>query len=153
MKILSTVSLSVCISPFLNAALKFPKTTVFWLWIALVSTAIPVSRMGSEFMPPLYEGSLLYMPMTLPGRSPAKMREILQVTNRQLMAMPEVESGFRQGGTFQFGDRSRAAEHDRNMGRTETPRPMAAGMTPEKLIAEMDKTGSAGYAQCLGLSD
>jgi Cu(I)/Ag(I) efflux system membrane protein CusA/SilA len=49
-------------------------------------------------MPPLYEGSLLYMPMTLPAATPAKMREILQVTNRQLMSMPEVELAFGKAG-------------------------------------------------------
>lgn len=126
--------------PVLNAALQFPKATVFLAVIALISTAIPVSRLGSEFMPPLYEGSLLYMPMTLPGATPAKMREILQVTNRQLMAVPEVALAFGKAG------RSNSATDPAPLNMIETwvelkPRDQwRHGMTPEKLIAEMDKT-------------
>ncbi len=126
--------------PVLNVALKFPKATVFLALIALISTAIPVSRLGSEFMPPLYEGSLLYMPMTLPSATPAKMREILQVTNRQLMAVPEVALAFGKAG------RSNSATDPAPLNMIETwvelkPRDQwRRGMTPEKLIAEMDKT-------------
>ena len=50
----------------------------------------PLSKSGYEFMPPLYEGGLFYMPMTLPGVSITKAQEILQVTNRQIMKIPEV---------------------------------------------------------------
>jgi len=126
--------------PVLNAALKFPKITVLLAFITLLSTALPVSRLGSEFMPPLYEGSLLYMPMTLPGASPAKMREILQVTNRQLMAIPEVSHVFGKAG------RSNSATDPAPLNMIETwvelkPRDQwRHGMTPEKLIAEMDKS-------------
>lgn len=126
--------------PVLNAALKFPKATVLLAVIALISTALPVSRLGSEFMPPLYEGSLLYMPMTLPGATPAKMREILQVTNRQLMAVPEVALAFGKAG------RSNSATDPAPLNMIETwvelkPRNQwRRGITPEKLIAEMDKT-------------
>lgn len=125
--------------PVLNAALKFPKFTVLLALIALFSTAIPVSRMGSEFMPPLYEGSLLYMPMTLPAASPAKMREILQVTNRQIMTIPEVEYVFGKAG------RSNSATDPAPLNMIETwvelkPRDQwRSGMTPEKLVAELDK--------------
>ncbi|HBR69016.1 MAG TPA: hypothetical protein DEA55_06545, partial [Rhodospirillaceae bacterium] len=79
-------------------ALTFPKATVLLALAVLISTALPVSRLGSEFMPPLYEGSLLYMPMALPGASPSTMREILQVTNRQLMTVPEVALAFGKAG-------------------------------------------------------
>lgn len=126
--------------PILNAALKFRKTTVLLALVALISTAIPVSRMGSEFMPPLYEGSLLYMPMTLPGATPAKMREILQVTNRQIMSVPEVEFAFGKAG------RSNSATDPAPLNMIETwvqlkPREQwRPGMTPEKLIAELDRT-------------
>lgn len=125
--------------PVLNAALKFPKITVLLALLALISTAIPVSRMGSEFMPPLYEGSLLYMPMTLPAASPAKMREILQVTNRQIMTVPEVEYAFGKAG------RSNSATDPAPLNMIETwvelkPRDQwRSGMTPEKLVAELDK--------------
>ena len=126
--------------PVLNAALKFPKGTVLVALMVLVSTAIPISRMGSEFMPPLYEGSLLYMPMTVPSATPAKMREILQVTNRQIMSIPEVEHTFGKAG------RSNSATDPAPLNMIETwvelkPRDQwRSGMTPEKLIAELDKT-------------
>jgi len=107
---------------------------------ALISTALPVSRRGSEFMPPLYEGSLLYMPMTLPSATPAKMREILQVTNRQIMSVPEVEFAFGKAG------RSNSATDPAPLNMIETwvqlkPREQwRSGMTSEKLIAELDRT-------------
>lgn len=125
--------------PFLNAALKWRKTTMALALIALVSTALPASKLGSEFMPPLYEGGLLYMPMTLPGVSPAKVREILQVTNRQLMEVPEVKQAFGKAG------RSNSATDPAPLAMIETwvelkPRSeWREGMTPQKLIAEMDK--------------
>jgi Cu(I)/Ag(I) efflux system membrane protein CusA/SilA len=125
--------------PVLNAALNAPKVTVVLALLALVSTAIPISRMGSEFMPPLYEGSLLYMPMTVPSATPAKMREILQVTNRQIMSMPEVEHTFGKAG------RSNSATDPAPLNMIETwvelkPRDQwRSGMTPKKLIAELDK--------------
>ncbi len=125
--------------PFLNAALKWRKTTMALALIALVSTALPASRLGSEFMPPLYEGGLLYMPMTLPGVSPAKVREILQLTNRQLMEVPEVKQAFGKAG------RSNSATDPAPLAMIETwvelkPRSeWREGMTPQKLIADMDK--------------
>lgn len=125
--------------PFLNAVLKWRKTTMALALIALVSTALPASKLGSEFMPPLYEGGLLYMPMTLPGVSPAKVREILQVTNRQLMEVPEVKQAFGKAG------RSNSATDPAPLAMIETwvelkPRSeWREGMTPQKLIADMDK--------------
>ncbi len=125
--------------PVLNAALKFRKVTLAIGLIALVSTAYPVSKMGSEFMPPLYEGGILYMPMTLPGVSTAKAREILQVTNRQLMTVPEVKHAFGKAG------RSNSATDPAPLLMIETwvalkPRDeWREGLTPEKLIAEMDQ--------------
>ncbi|MCB1839876.1 MAG: efflux RND transporter permease subunit [Rhodospirillales bacterium] len=124
--------------PFLNAALKWRKTTIALAVIALISTALPAAKLGSEFMPPLYEGGLLYMPMTLPGVSTAKAREILQVTNRQLMTVPEVEQVFGKAG------RSNSATDPAPLAMIETwvelkPRSQwRKGMTPQKLIADMN---------------
>jgi len=66
--------------------------------VILGLTAVPYSRLGSEFMPPLYEGDLLYMPTTLPGMSVAKARELLQQTDRIIASFPEVESVFGKAG-------------------------------------------------------
>ncbi len=126
--------------PVLNMALTFPKATVLLALAVLISTALPVSRLGSEFMPPLYEGSLLYMPMALPGASPSTMREILQVTNRQLMTVPEVALAFGKAG------RSNSATDPAPLNMIETwvelkPRDQwRHGMTPDKLIADMNQS-------------
>ncbi len=125
--------------PFLNAALKWRKTTIALAIVALVSTTLPASKLGSEYMPPLYEGGLLYMPMTLPGVSPAKVREILQVTNRQLMEVPEIEQVFAKAG------RANTATDPAPLAMIETwielkPRDQwREGMTPQKLITDLNK--------------
>jgi Cu(I)/Ag(I) efflux system membrane protein CusA/SilA len=62
--------------------------------LIVLATYIPYSKLGSEFMPPLYEGDLLYMPTTLPGISITKAREILQQTDKIIKSFPEVESVF-----------------------------------------------------------
>lgn len=131
--------------PVLNAALTWRKTTIVLGVIALASTAFPLSKTGSEFMPPLYEGDILYMPMTVPGVSTAKARELLQVTNRQLMTIPEVEHAFGKAG------RADTATDPAPLAMIETwvelkPRDQwRDGMTPEKLKAEMDdKVGLPG---------
>ncbi|KTG22087.1 cation transporter [Pseudoalteromonas sp. XI10] len=84
--------------PLLNAVLKAPKTT---LVLALVLAAIgfyPVNKIGSEFIPPLDEGDLMYMPTTYPGISIGKAREILQQTDKLIASVPEVESVFGKVG-------------------------------------------------------
>lgn len=137
--------------PFLNAALKWRKTTIVLALAALLSTALPASKLGSEFMPPLYEGGLLYMPMTLPGVSPAKAREILQVTNRQLMQAPEIEHVFGKAG------RADTATDPAPLAMIETwielkPRDQwRAGMTPQKLIADLnERVGLPGMMDSWG---
>ena len=125
--------------PFLNLALKWRKATIVLAFAALISTALPASKLGSEFMPPLYEGGLLYMPMTLPGVSVTKAREILQVTNRQIMTVPEVEFAFGKAG------RADTATDPAPFAMIETwielkPRSeWRKGMTPKKLIADLNK--------------
>lgn len=132
--------LMFCYRPVLDTALRFRKTTLILALCALISTAWPLGKTGSEFMPPLDEGSLLYMPMTLPGVSPAKVREILQVTNRQLMSVPEVRQVFAKAG------RSDSATDPAPLAMLETwialqpPEEWREGMTTEKLMAELDKT-------------
>ena len=72
---------------------------VAWLALALLASAIiPIARLGSEFMPPLYEGDLLYMPATLPGIAIDEAANLLQVTDRIIAQMPEVERVFGKAG-------------------------------------------------------
>lgn len=84
--------------PILHLALRFKWLTVVLAMALTASVIVPIQRIGSEFMPALYEGELLYMPTTLPGVSSTKMREILGQTNRVMMTVPEVESVFGKAG-------------------------------------------------------
>lgn len=126
--------------PVLDLALRSRKAVIIITGIVLLSTLLPAIRTGTEFMPPLYEGSLLYMPMTVPGITPSKAREILQVTSRMLMTVPEVKQAFGKAG------RSDSATDPAPLQMLETwvdlkPRnEWRAGMTPEKLVAEMERT-------------
>lgn len=80
--------------PVIKTVLRFRKTTLVAAVAVLGLTAIPVAKMGSEFMPPLNEGDLLYMPTTLPGVSVTKAKEILQQTDRIIARFPEVHHVF-----------------------------------------------------------
>lgn len=84
--------------PVCRLVLRFPKTTIF-IAILLVASTVPVYfKLGSEFMPPLYEGSLLYMPTTLPGISITEAQKLMQTQDRILKTIPEVERVFGKAG-------------------------------------------------------
>ena len=106
--------------------------------LIVLATAIPFSKLGSEFMPPLNEGDLLYMPTTLPGISITKAKEILQQTDKIIKTFPEVESVFGKIG------RAETATDPAPLTMIETtirlkPRDQwREGMTPEKLVDEMN---------------
>jgi Cu(I)/Ag(I) efflux system membrane protein CusA/SilA len=76
--------------PFINKVLKWRKTTILLALVILGISLYPASKLGSEFMPPLNEGDLLYMPTTLPGISITKAKELLQQTDRIIQRFPEV---------------------------------------------------------------
>ena len=84
--------------PVLLAALSKRKLTIFATLLLLATVAWPLAKLGSEFMPPLYEGDLLYMPTTLPGLSVDEAANILQITDRLIRALPEVERVFGKAG-------------------------------------------------------
>lgn len=84
--------------PFINAVLKYRKTTVVIALLLVMISYVPFSQMGSEFMPPLNEGDLLYMPTTLPGISISKAKELLQQTDKIIKTFPEVETVFGKVG-------------------------------------------------------
>ncbi len=84
--------------PILSIALRLKWLTVFLALLITGSVALPAQKLGTEFMPALYEGELLYMPTTLPSVSSTKMREILGQTNRVIKTVPEVESVFGKAG-------------------------------------------------------
>ncbi|WP_299690669.1 efflux RND transporter permease subunit [uncultured Vibrio sp.] len=78
--------------PMLNASLKYPKTIIVLALALMTSAYYPASKLGSEFIPPLDEGDLMYMPTTYPGVSIGKARELLQQTNKLIKTVPEVET-------------------------------------------------------------
>ena len=84
--------------PLLDAVLRWPKGTLAIAVLALATTAWPLSRLGGEFLPMLDEGDLLYMPSALPGLSAQKASELLQITNRMIKTVPEVERVFGKAG-------------------------------------------------------
>ncbi len=84
--------------PFLDAALRWPLAAGVLMLLVIVSAAAPLSRIGSEFMPDLDEGDLLYMPSAFPAVSAAKAAEILQQTNRLIITIPEVLTVFGKAG-------------------------------------------------------
>ncbi|WP_210395674.1 efflux RND transporter permease subunit [Motiliproteus sediminis] len=85
-------------APVLGLALKVRWLTLLLALVAVAATWYPVSKLGSEFMPPLDEGDILYMPTTYPGVSITKAKELLQQTDKILASFPEVERVFGKAG-------------------------------------------------------
>jgi len=85
-------------APVLKLALRYRTILVALAVLLIASIALPYQRMGSEFMPPLYEGTILYMPITLPGISVTEAGKLLQQMDRKLKAFPEVEHVFGKSG-------------------------------------------------------
>ncbi|PIX78465.1 MAG: CusA/CzcA family heavy metal efflux RND transporter, partial [Piscirickettsiaceae bacterium CG_4_10_14_3_um_filter_44_349] len=84
--------------PVLKRALKFPKMTLLGAVVVTVLGFYPVDKIGSEFIPPLDEGDLMYMPTTYPGISIGKARELLQQTDKLIRTLPEVQNVFGKVG-------------------------------------------------------
>ncbi len=124
--------------PVLDWVLRHPRLTLGLGGVLLLLTVIPYARIGSEFMPPLDEGTLLYMPTALPGLSSGKAGQLLQLSDRMIKTVPEVEHVFGKAG------RADSATDPAPMEMFETtvtfkPRDQwRPGMTPEKLRAELD---------------
>ena len=84
--------------PLLDTVLRYPWATLAGAGLLLLFTIIPIANLGSEFMPPLVEGDLLYMPSALPGLSADKAAQLLQQTDKVLMQFPEVKRVFGKAG-------------------------------------------------------
>lgn len=124
--------------PLLNAVLKAPKTT---LVLALVLAAIgfyPINKIGSEFIPPLDEGDLMYMPTTYPGISIGKAREILQQTDKLIASVPEVESVFGKVGRADTATDPAPLTMIETFIQLKPKSQWREGMTTEKLKKELD---------------
>ena len=125
--------------PLLRTTLRFPVATLLLALVVMASAAIPIARLGGEFIPPMDEGDLLYMPSALPGISTGKAAELLQLTDRMIRTVPEVATVFGKAG------RAETATDPAPLEMLETtiqfkPRDQwRAGMTPEKLVEELDR--------------
>lgn len=125
--------------PVLRKVLTIPKVTLLILVLLSSLVYIPISKIGHEFMPPLYEGSLLYMPVTVPGATATQMRQILQVTDKMITELPEVERVFGKAG------RADTATDPAPLSMIETwitlkPKDQwRPGMTPSKLMDEINQ--------------
>ena len=127
-----------CYRPLLAWALRWRKLTIAAAVVALAATAVPAMRLGSEFMPALNEGTLLYMPSTLPSLSITKSAELLQIQNRIIKSFPEVASVFGKAGRANTATDPAPTEMFETVINLKPQSEWRPGMTTEKLIAELD---------------
>jgi len=125
--------------PVINAVIRSPRGTLVLAAIILVIGLWPVTRLGSEFMPPLDEGDLMYMPTTYPGVSIDKARELLQHTDRMIKKVPEVKSVFGKIGRAETATDPAPLTMIETVIQLKPREDWRDGMTPEKLRAELDK--------------
>jgi Cu(I)/Ag(I) efflux system membrane protein CusA/SilA len=124
--------------PLLACVLRNPKITLAVVVLIVLLTLWPLSRLGSEFMPPLDEGDLLYMPTALPGLSVSKAAELLQLSDRLIKTVPEVKSVFGKAGRAETATDPAPLEMLETTIQLKPRAEWRPGMTPEKLIAELD---------------
>jgi copper/silver efflux system protein len=125
--------------PALEAVLRFPKATLAIAGIVLALTVIPLARVGGEFMPPLDEGDLLYMPSALPGLSVSKATELLQQTDRLIKTVPEVDRVFGKAGRADTATDPAPLEMFETTIQFKPREQWRPGMTPDKLVEELDR--------------
>lgn len=125
--------------PALRFALKNSWLSLVVAVVLLFSIALPLSKTGTEFMPALYEGELLYMPTTLPGVSITKAKEILQTTNKLIKEIPEVESVFGKLGRANTATDPAPISMIESWIRLKPKDQWRAGLTQENLVKMLDK--------------
>jgi Cu(I)/Ag(I) efflux system membrane protein CusA/SilA len=125
--------------PLLDTALARPALTLSLAALVLLSTAWPISRLGGEFLPALDEGDLLYMPSALPGLSAQKASELLQQTDRMIKSVPEVARVFGKAGRAETATDPAPLEMFETTVQFKPRDQWRAGMTPEKLVEELDR--------------
>ena len=125
--------------PLLDAVLAWPKLTVLVAVLVLASTAWPIAKIGGEFMPPLDEGDLLYMPTALPGLSAGKAAQLLQQTDRLIRTLPEVESVYGKAGRAETATDPAPMEMFETTIQFKPKSEWRAGMTSDKLVEELDR--------------
>lgn len=125
--------------PLLRFVLARPTVTVILTLILLSSMAIPLMKTGSEFMPALYEGELLYMPTTLPGVSITKAKEVLAQTNRLIKTVPEVDRVFGKLGRADSATDPAPISMIETWIKLKPKSEWREGLTQEALVNELDQ--------------
>ncbi|MDX5409820.1 MAG: CusA/CzcA family heavy metal efflux RND transporter [Thauera sp.] len=125
--------------PVIGFVLRHKAATVGAALVVLAVSAWPASRLGSEFMPTLNEGTLLYMPSSLPGMSVTRAAELLQQQDRIIRSFPEVESVFGKAGRALTATDPAPLEMFETIINLKPEDQWREGMTTDKLIAEMDQ--------------
>ena len=133
-------TLTALYRPTLGWVMRRPRLTLVLAALVFATVAWPLSQLGGEFMPPLNEGDLLYMPSALPGISTAKAGELLQQTDRLIKTAPEVASVFGKAGRAESATDPAPMEMFETVIQFKPESQWRPGMTPEKLIAELDRT-------------
>jgi Cu(I)/Ag(I) efflux system membrane protein CusA/SilA len=124
--------------PALGWVLRKPKLTLGIAAAALALTVIPASQLGSEFMPPMAEGDILYMPTALPGLSAFTAAQLLQVTDRFIRTVPEVKTVFGKAGRADTATDPAPLEMFETMIQLRPRDEWRPGMTTDKIVAELD---------------
>ncbi|TXF98362.1 efflux RND transporter permease subunit [Massilia arenae] len=125
--------------PLLDGVLRFPKATLVAAAVIAAITIWPMTRLGAEFMPPLDEGDLLYMPSALPGLSAGKVSQLLQQTDRLIKTVPEVQSVFGKAGRAETATDPAPLEMFETTIQFKPRDQWRPGMTTDKLVEELDR--------------
>ncbi|MBK9393760.1 MAG: efflux RND transporter permease subunit [Uliginosibacterium sp.] len=125
--------------PLLNGVLAWPKATLAGALLLLVLSLWPLQHIGGEFMPPMDEGDLLYMPTALPMLSAGKASELLQQTDRLIKTVPEVARVFGKAGRAETATDPAPIEMFETTIQFKPRSEWRPGMTPEKLVEELDR--------------
>ncbi|MCU7376264.1 efflux RND transporter permease subunit [Paucibacter sp. O1-1] len=125
--------------PCLEWVLRWPRATMLIALATLATTLWPLARLGGEFLPQLDEGDLLYMPSALPGLSAQRATELLQISNRMIKTVPEVERVFGKAGRAETATDPAPLEMFETTVKLKPREQWRPGMTPERLIEELDQ--------------
>ncbi len=125
--------------PIIAWVMRWKKLTIIAATLVLAITVIPAARLGSEFMPTLNEGSLLYMPITLPAISVTKAAELLQTQDKIIKTFPEVESVFGKAGRANTATDPAPLEMAETIINLKPESEWRDGITVDKLITELDQ--------------
>ena len=126
--------------PLLDRVLRHPKLTLAVAALLFASVAWPLSQLGGEFMPPLNEGDVLYMPSALPGLPASKASELLQITDRMIKSVPEVATVFGKAGRAETATDPAPLEMFETTVHFKPADRWRPGMTAQKLLEELDRT-------------